>query len=58
MMYTRVRRRVSRLSSSRGSVFLRSLKLRRSKLRGLVGTDCRLLKLVDCLATKRPRIHT
>lgn len=57
-VYTRARTRVTALSSRRGGVFLRSLKLRGDKLSELVRGDCRLLNLVSFLATNGGRIQT
>ncbi len=57
-VYTTLRTRVSNLSSRRGIVFLRRLKLRHSNLSQVVRGYCTLLNLVSCLATNGSRIHT
>lgn len=57
-IYTQARRRVTRLSSSRGRRFLRTRNIRRSNLSHLVGTSCGLLNLTAFFATNNGRAHT
>lgn len=57
-IYTHVRRRITRLSSRRGTRFLTRLNVGRSKLSRLVHGTCALLNLKACFATNRGRIHT
>lgn len=57
-IYTTIRTSVTRLSSRRHSRFVRRLKLRRPNLGHIVHTNCGLLGLRACFATKIGRIHT